>query len=321
MTPSEMFVAGRWNHDEFYNYLSTLATLLPEGVLPMGVHPDQFIRGLAFANGGYVKNPATRVPGYLNEPFLESGRLLQRLIHSGLTQGPGFAPPEEDGGVGAWSFGAAHFPGVVPQFNEGNLAMTILQRWQFYGTSAHVEFGIIPFPWGSNVQFPTSGNWQDLRDYGYNSFVLDANLLLLVEGTPAVVTHDIAQRIIFSYNLNMVALESIAAFRAGEPDPTEAPNLGNLFEDIDRELWQWYALGPVLCQVAGGNTPPAFFTAFHNALGANTDLRPALEAVVGEDVWHMLQMGSINIAHVPESVRLQAEEFGVWLAEQPDEDE
>ena len=321
-TPSEMFVAGEWSFDDFYTYMSELSNLMPGGAYPFAAHPDHFLRGLTFANGGYIKNPSTGAPGYLEESFLEAGRLIQRLMHSGLAQGPGF-DAEANEGEGAWSFGPAFFPAPVGQFNEGDIAMTILQRWQIPGSSAHVEFGFVPFPWGPDVTFP--GNWQDLRNAGYNSFMLDANLLLLIEGSPGIDTgvlnHEIAARILYSYLLNDLAKDSMLAHRAGQTAEIPAPNVNDLFEQIDRDLWQWYASGPVLEVTTRMGTPTTFWSAFHSALANNTDLRPGFEAILGEDVWAMYQLGNIRLEDMPEAVRIQAVEFGAMPVATDDNDE
>jgi ABC-type glycerol-3-phosphate transport system substrate-binding protein len=323
MTPSEMFIAGRWSHEDFYNYLSELQSLLPEGSYAIGLHPDHLQRGFAFANGGYFINPFTNVPGYLDESFLEGVRLQQRMIASGIQVGPGWWP-EEDGAPrpgGQWSFAGGRWPATGTMFRDGEIAIGLGLRWEFEAISALFEFGFVPFPWGSNVQWPASGDWRDLKDYGYNSFVNDGGTSVLFRGTPSSVNHDIFARILFSYTLNQTYVNLRDAWRAGESSPFVIPGTNDLFEDIDKELWHWYASNPVwenILNVGGSGT---FLVEWHQVLGNNTDPRPAFESVIGEHVWLMYDFGSIRLEDLPESVRIQAEEFGLWLSEQPDEEE
>ncbi|MCL1786377.1 MAG: hypothetical protein FWG38_00205 [Defluviitaleaceae bacterium] len=303
-TPSEMFTQGRWNHEEFYSYLSRLNELLPADVIPLASPFSQLGLGFVFANGSFVKDPATGLPAYLNEPFLDTVRLMQRLGQSGLMALPGF-DAEND----VWSQGAEFFPPAVPRFQEHESAMSVVQRWQFYGTSALVEYGFVPYPWGSNVQWPASGDWRDLANNGYTSFMNDTNMFTVVRGAPAGITHELAASIAFSYLMHDNAMRAMIAHAEGHDNPVSAPNVNNLFEDIDRELWQWYSDQAVL-EVSGRmGIPPTFWSSVMAAIATNTDVRPALEAVLGEDIWTMVDRGLISQADIPASMWALAEEF------------
>jgi len=323
MTPSEMFLAGRWSQDDFYEYLGELTALLPEGHHAIGFSHEVMVRGFAFANNHYVINPATGVPGYLDEPFLEGVRTLQRIAQSGFMQPLGWIPAEEGTG-GTWSLAAAHFPPITAEFNEGRLAMTHIQRWQFAGAASNFEFATVPFPWGSQITWPGEGNWQALKDQGYSNYTLDANLLVIVQGSPGVaeglLNHDTGGRIWFSYDFREPAYSAITAFRAGEPDPTPVPNLADLFTEIDREIWQWNASTPALCVMNRMGGAPTIFAPILQAIGNNTDIRPTLEAVQGQHVWTMFQAGNIRLEDMPEAVRIQAETFGLSLEQEEDEE-
>jgi len=294
-TPSEMFRQGRWSHDDFYNYLSELAVLLPEGVVPLHAPFNQLGLGLAFANGTQVRDSSTNLPLYLEEPFLEVVRFMQRMGQSGVMSPPGF-----DAATGVWSAGAAFFQPAVPKFQaDQESAMTVLQRWQFGGASELVEFGFVPYPWGSNVQWPASGNWADLVNNGYASFVNDANIFTVIRNDLGI-THELAASITFSFLLHTNSLNAMQAFAAGEGNPVPAPNLAQLFEDEDRELWQWYADSARADVTSGRVTlPGTFWGAVQTSIGANTDIRPAFESIIGEDIFNMVDRGQIELANVP----------------------
>jgi len=107
MTPSEMFMAGRWSLDDFYDYLVELNQLLPDDVTPLGIHNTWWKRMASYANGGYLLNPRTSVPGLLHEATLEPLHMLQRLVAEGLHLQPGFIS-HEDGSP----FPNGHYTGI-----------------------------------------------------------------------------------------------------------------------------------------------------------------------------------------------------------------
>ena len=314
MTPSEMFMAGRWSHEDFYEYMSLLLERLPDDVVPLASPFNQLGLGFAFANGTSIKDSATNLPVYLDEPFLEVIRFMQRLAQSGIMAPPGFNAEEE-----VWSQAADFFPAAVPRFQEGGSAMAINQRFQFYASSAHVEHGFVPYPWGSNVQWPASGDWRDLANNGYASFFNAANMFTIVRGSP--VTHQQAAYIVFSYQLHDIARRAMIAHQAGEENPIDAPNVQHLFEDADRDLWQWYADQAIFEVTAVLGLPATFWSSVMEAIGTGNDIRPLLEAVLGEDIFTMLDRGLINEADVPAAMLALAEEFNVRQQEQENEEE
>jgi hypothetical protein len=211
-------------------------------------------------------------------------------------------------------------PATATQFQNGNAGMSIYQRWQFAAVSEHVEFGVVPFPWGSNVQWPESGNWQDLSEEGYTSWILDANIFAVIQGSPEGLTHEIAAGIAHSYRAGQSqsnnAVNAILAHRAGEPNPVPPPNILNLFEPEDMEIWEWYANQAVMEATVRMGMPSGFFQAIVAAIGTNTDVRPALQGMLGQDIFTMLDLGRISADDVPAELLLLAEEYNVALIEQ-----
>jgi hypothetical protein len=159
------------------------------------------------------------------------------------------------------------------------------------------------------VQWPASGDWRDLAQNGYTSFMNDTNMFTVVRGAPAGITHELAASIAFSYLMHDNAMRAMIAHAEGHDNPVSAPNVNNLFEEIDRELWQWYSDQAVL-EVSGRmGIPPTFWSSVMAAIATNTDVRPALEAVLGEDIWTMVDRGLISQADIPASMWALAEEF------------
>jgi len=238
---------------------------------------------------------------------------MQRLVNAGLMEGPGYDPENE-----VWSQGAAFFPAAVPRFNAEESAFTVIQRWQFASVSAEVEFGLIPYPWGSNVEWPESEDWRDLAEEGYTSFMNDANMFTVIQGSPGNLTHEIAAGIAHSYRSGPTqqgirAIDAMIAFAEGEPNPIAAPNTAQLFEEIDMELWQWYADNAVL-EISGRmSIPGTFWASVMAALGTNTDVRSSLESLIGQDIWNMVDTGRIKVEDIPEDMWKLAEEYNASL--------
>ncbi|MCL2015456.1 MAG: extracellular solute-binding protein [Defluviitaleaceae bacterium] len=316
-TPQEMFMDGEWHLDDFYAYLAQLRTLLPPEVYVIAMHPNNWQRGAAYANGGYFKNPRTHAPGYLDEAFLQPARTFQALVQNGIHM-PSVFLTEEDVGIpgGLWSFGAA-MGNPMGEFEAGNMAMAFANTWNFGAISANFEFGVVPFPWGDNVTFPASGDWREIFDHpNFNSFSNDASTTVLIQGLPSAITHEVAANMIFSfYDYRGIRLiEARELLAQGLPEVTIPGGFNDLWTDLDREIFQLHASNPIWEPLDSVGTPLAFTVAWQNALGSGADISTALSAIIGEDVWAMFNAGTIDLADVPESVRIQAEEFGVAFA-------
>jgi len=311
MTPSEMFMAGRWSHEEFYEYMSLLNERLPADVVPLAAPHNQLGMGFAFANGTSLRNAANNVPVYLDEPFLEVVRFMQRLAESGIMAPPGFNAEDE-----VWSWAADFFPPWRPRFHDEESALVVSQRFQFYESSGFIEHGFVPYPWGSNVQFPASGDWRDLGNNGYASFFNASNMFTIVRGSP--VTHQQAAYIVFTYQMHDIARRAMIAHAEGEANPIAAPNVQHLFEDTDQELWQWYSDMAVFEASVAAPLPADFWPVILEAIGTGNDVRPGLESILGEDIFTMLDRGHIDEADVPAAMMALAEEFNERLQAQED---
>ncbi|MCL1988529.1 MAG: extracellular solute-binding protein [Firmicutes bacterium] len=324
-TPQEMFMDGEWHLDDFYAYLSQLNTLLPNDVITIGMHATNWQRGASFANGGYFKNPRTNAPGYLDESFLQPARTFQQLIASGIHMQPVFLPEEEIGIPGGiWSFGTA-MGNPMQEFEAGNMAMAFANTWNFGTIAANFEFGVVPFPWGDNVTFPASGDWREIfNDPNFNSFSNDASTTLLIQGSPAGLNHEVMAGIMFSFweDAGLRLIEARERMAQGLPEIVVPGGSNDLWTDLDREIFALHSMAPIWEPLDSVGTPQAVYTAWQNALGSGSDLSTAFAAVIGEDVWAMYQAGTIRLEDVPESVRIQAEEFGVaFEAAQAEEDD
>jgi hypothetical protein len=188
-TPSEMFRQGRWGYEDFIDYLLELDMMLPYGVHPIGIQLEHFLRALVFANGWQVVDPATNLPTYLDERYIEPVRLLQTLFSLGLMPTP--VLNADDVWIGGTE--ATH-----ANFVNGNIAIGWGERWQWAGVGANIDFGIVGFPWGPNVAWPESDYWRDLAYEGYTTRLFTAWKVVLLDSAPAGLTWEIAAGIIYS---------------------------------------------------------------------------------------------------------------------------
>ena len=326
MMPSDMFRAGRWSLDEFYEYLVELNALLPDDVNALGLHQNWWMRMAVFANGGYIVNPRTRVPGLLMEETIEPLVFLQRLVQDGLFIQPGWIPADNDPPPvipgGFWSWGAAMIGGSHTElFAEERTAIASLAPWDFGWVGERFEFGIVPPPWGSNVTFP--GDWRDLKTHTpYKSQFNDATANMIIRGTPDVVTPEVFINMIFTWYegraRNLVNIHDDLAETGG------ILRLGSsqyLFTPGDVELWEWYASNSVFEIMDGSNfwiIP--MHDAWLNTLGGTRDFRAAFEAVMPNLVWAMYEANILRREHIPAEMWALAEEFGANIPAEEDED-
>jgi len=319
MTPSEMFVAGRWSLDDFYNYLVELNALLPDDVTAFGPHPTWFKRMATFANGGYIVNPHTHVPGLLLEETLEPLRLFQRLVQDGLFLQPGFMTHDEGSPFpgGHFTWGAAFIGGSHDElFRSGRVAIANSAPWGFEGSGENFEFGVVPPPWGSNVTFPASGDWRDLKSQtAYNSVFNDANAAMILQGTPDVVTPEVFANMVMTWRgpdaagLLVEQRELLAQGFQGEIIRS-LNSSQHLFTALDVEIWEWYANNSTWENMDGVGLPLAYSDIWLNSLGSGADFRAGFESIMPEIVWTMYDNGTLLRENIPAAMWAQAEEFG-----------
>ena len=326
-TPQEMFIQGRWSLDDAYDYLVELQSLLGPDIVPIAMHQNWWLRYGSYANGSWIVDPNTNFPGFLREETLEPLRWLTRLVQDGLWVQPGFMEyPDSPFETGHWSFGAAFIGDLGRRFMDGEIAISNRAPWGFEELSTYFEFGIIPPPWGSNVQFPASGDWRDLKTHSnYRSLFNDANASFMIVGTPAALTPEVLAAMSFTFDLEAAERLVIARaqMEAGITNPIlELGSSAHLFTDLDVEIWQWYASNPVwegmdsvglwLNEVQG---------ALLNSAGGMFDWRTGFEAVYPRLIWHLMDFGTLLPENVPAEWLTLAQEFGAQQAEEAEDEE
>jgi ABC-type glycerol-3-phosphate transport system substrate-binding protein len=310
MTPSEMFIAGRWSYDDFYDYLSEMATLMGPGQYPIHLRNLGFgyTRNSAAIWGTTLLDPVTNVPRFLDEGFFEPIRLIQRLISSNIHPQASWNEDME-----FWSFGIPTPPWDA--FRDGNIGITSLAPWDF--PAPDFEFGIVPMPWPNHLNFPASGDWRDMRIanpgmYRPSSHDNSANYLLV--GTPSVVTPEVYLNILMNA-FPWYAPRLLNSLDHWNTYGVESPTGGwweYLWTDQDIELYQWWVSDPIFDTSAmiGGVMTWDIQIGILESMSTGADPRPMFEAQLGEITWNLLDRGAVTVADLTPEMRALAEEFG-----------
>jgi maltose-binding protein MalE len=316
-TPSEMFEQGRWSWDDFHAYFAELRTLLPSDIEMIGMHISHWKRMGSMTNGAFIMHPSTHVPGILEDEYLAFANFTQRLVQDGLWRQPGFieygmldgVPPE-----GQWSFVETWMENPMSHmelFRTGGLAFTVHHPWSIGDTSAVLELGIVPMPWGPRVSWPDSGDWRDLKIANpglYNSPTHDTTNISLIAGTPDAITPEMFIAIMATWDPSSFA-EPLIRDRAREaeglpPLPTTPGGMHDLWTPEDMERYAWYASHPVWEPMDamgfwGAPYGAIYSRGWQGTLATGGDFRPVFESVIGGIMMNLIDLNSMNESDVP----------------------
>lgn len=140
-TPSEMFAEGKWSYSDFISYLEELASKLPADTKPFLIDPYYWLTFAPGGNGSTIVDPSGKLK-YTEPAMVESLEVLKTLKDKGLLFDP---IKNEDGKDDYWST-----PGETFEKGTG-VAMTHRATWQAAELVDKIDFGYVPYPWGSNV--------------------------------------------------------------------------------------------------------------------------------------------------------------------------
>ncbi len=153
--PGEMFAMGKWSYDDFFAYMTELQSKLPEGTYSFFIDPNYWQIFAMPANGTMTIN-TDYVPEITGDAFIESVEFLQKLVNAGLVR-PANVTPE--GQPDYWGTPGATFDVGV------EVAMTHRATWQMGTLNTNgLDWGFVPYPWGSNVTLGTEGDYTTLSD-------------------------------------------------------------------------------------------------------------------------------------------------------------
>ncbi|NLO83575.1 MAG: extracellular solute-binding protein [Clostridiales bacterium] len=303
-TPGEMFVEGKWSLDDFYSYCKELQSRLPEGTYVLGIHALNWARGAAFANGAYMMDAKTYHPGYLSDGFIEIVEFFQKLVQEGIAVNA--TEVTRDDGTTGYDWNPAQ-----QGFDEGKIVITHGDNWNFDGWAAQFDFGVVPFPWGSNVTLEDPNDYRTLSD-NYTNYYKDNGVFVVVKGGEKKATPEQYMNLLFSYWTEMAELlqENREREAKGEPITWEGKGAYRWFStDLDAELWDWYIGRYKFDPLDTTTQSSVFFRALYKVCSVGGSPRAEFEAIVGEDIFAMIEAGLIKEEELPDDLKQKVAEF------------
>ncbi len=183
-TPTDKFMKGEWDYDSFKAYLTEMKAKLPDGIYPIGQHYFQWI-SMAGAANGVIDIDSDGNINFDDEHYIEAMELYVDLQNLGLAE----PMVPTDNGDGTYSSSFTTGTDAIAHGGQGTYVMTCVELWQLSGMADSIgQFGIVPWPWGSNVTIGQSGTKGDYK-------TLDDNYKTAhLYWTPTVVMSDAAAR-------------------------------------------------------------------------------------------------------------------------------
>ncbi len=157
--PTEMFVNGKWNYDDFENYLTALYEALPEDVYPIGMSPYKWLV-MALGAAGVNMVSDTFDTGLLTEEAVTAVTFYQKLETLGLAF-PMEAEYDEYGNLVNLT--------VADGFDDARIVIKCISVDELREIGDK-SLGIIYFPWGENIT--KDGDYKTLSE---NYFIPDTS--------------------------------------------------------------------------------------------------------------------------------------------------
>ncbi|PNT93478.1 ABC transporter substrate-binding protein [Clostridium thermosuccinogenes] len=302
-TPGEMFKEGKWSLNDFYDYLKELKSKLPEGVNTFGIHALNWARGAAYANGVYMMDPDTYVPSYTSDGFYEIVEFFQKLVAEGLAVNA--TPVTRDDGTTGYDWNPAQ-----AGFDEGKLALAHGDEWNFESYASKFDYGIVPFPWGSNVTIQNN-DYTTLSD-NYTNYVKDCGVFVVVKGSEKKATPKQYMDLVFSYcqdEAETLLKNREKAAKGEKILPSNAGTPRNFTSDLDIELWDWYISRTKFEPTDTTAQSNVFFRALYEVCATNKNARSAFEAVIGQDTYSLVEAGLVDESLLSPELKQKLDEY------------
>jgi len=308
ISPSEMFFHGMWSWDDMTDYLYELRTLLPDDIELFAANTEQMLSVGPPSNGSFFMDPMTNVPNLDSENFIVFTEWFQYLVQNNLFIQLGVIPADSPYGTGedVWTFSPLFRPNPIDNlelFRSGRLVFTLMSPSEISLMSNDVRLGVVPFPWGPEMQWPVSNNFNDFRRANFGSYSGSFNSTSLY----GFVRHDNMLEPEILFNLLMHWDPHMATQFYDLTDDNQSAynhivhpplNLSSLHLDLFRmyaadPLWNPSLIYGVFTRV------PALTIAINHALATGGDMRTALESAAPDLFNHLLNYGAINFRDVP----------------------
>lgn len=287
MNPTEMFLAGKWSYNDFYNYMTELQSKLPEGDYAFFIDPYYWAIFATTANGTQPV-ASTLDTTVTDDAFIECMEFLQKVWNAGVCR----MPDGEKGNYSNWGT-----PGKT--FDQGvEVAMTHRATWQMGGLNNNgVDWGFVPYPWGNNVTIE-GDDYTTLSD-NYRAAFYDygcmGNILAGVENDFPGIDKDYLLEALVNLTYDLFVSDekkaSLAAEVAGTAGEKEL-DMGAFNYEEDAILYNWLLqrtvynnvatlsnAGLMKCSYMDNEYITSFSTAVEYAIYDNLSMRAMLESI------------------------------------------
>lgn len=308
--PGEMFAEGKWSLQDFYDYLVELDTKLPEDVYPFGLHFLHFLRGATYANGAGMMDPETYLHTYTTPEFYEPIDMFGKMYNDGLMKPPAEVYNDDGSLLGYdWTPGGEGF-------KDGAMAISFASDWSFGEIGAEIDFGVVPFPWGSNVTI--KNNDYTTLSSNYNSFYVDNNIIVLFKHAEKKITAEQFMNLTFSYFVEEGEQLLIDREKEAKKEPITQADAGTdryFYTDLDVELWDWYQTRIKFEPFETSNVG-VLYSAVNRVAIRNTSAREQLESILGQTTYLQVYYGILTYDDLPDDYKALYDEYEVTLEEE-----
>lgn len=168
VTPTDKFLAGEWSYEDCKEYLTELKTKLPEGTYPIYIHSNTWTEMAPAANGS-VSIDSNGEIHITDDAYIEAMEFYRDLINLGLAM-PITATRNEDGSIENDQGGEQ-----CTATEAKDCVIATAEHWYMDSLEGDLgSWGIVPFPWGSNVT--CEGDYTTLSDNYHTAHVLWTNM-------------------------------------------------------------------------------------------------------------------------------------------------
>ena len=236
--PGEMFKMGKWSYDDFYAYMTALQSKLPEETYAFFIDPYYWAIFAPPGNGTMMVNSDFTV-NMASDPYIETFELLKKMFDAKVIRP---ANVTEAGNPDYWGTPAATFDKGI------EVAMTHRAMWQVGALIENqLDWGIVPYPWGSAVTLGTEGDYTTLSDTyrtAYYDMGVMGVMLAGVEKDFPDLDPEYVIKALTHLTYDLFVNEETQTRLAEEAAQTEAKedeeiDLGNFEDELSAELYAW----------------------------------------------------------------------------------
>ena len=235
--PGEMFAMGEWSYGSFLSYMIELQSKLPEGTYAFFIDPNYWGIFAPPANGGAMAVYPDFSLGLTGNRYIEAFEVLKRLYSAGCVRPTN---TDEDGTPDYWGTPADTFDRGV------EVAMTHRAGWQMSGlTSRGLDWGFVPYPWGSGATLNEAGNYKSLENYygAYYDAAYIGSVLKGIEVDFPGMDAEYVTKALVNLMYDLLYSDDQKAYIKSEANPNYVPGPEGMFIDqLSGKLHAWLKL-------------------------------------------------------------------------------